>query len=111
MDERFDRVEGELKASIGELRTEMQATAGELRTEIKAVGKELRGEIVGGETRLDARLTENYVRVREEIAKLHNDNQQIHAEMHALHRTIVQISAGAAATLVVTVVGLLIAKL
>lgn len=125
MDERFDHVEGEMKAGFarvdGEikgLRIEMRegfervdGEIKELRAEIKAQGRELRGEMAGVEARLRAQASEHYAKVREEIATLHNDNRQLNAEMHALQRTIVQIGAGTAGTVILTVLGLVITKL
>ena len=129
MDERFDRVEGEMKEGFDRVDSEMKAgfarvdsemKAGfarvdgeikELRGEIKGLGKELRGEMAGVEGRLRAQSSEQYLKTREEIARIHNDNQQMHAELHAFQRTIVQIAAGTAGTILVTILGLLVAKI
>lgn len=88
MDERFDKVEGEIKEGY----------------------KELRGEMAAVESRIRAEANENHVWIREEIFKLRDDSQQIHREMHALHRTIIQLGAGVLATLI-AFLGLLITKL
>ena len=65
-------------------------------SEVKSLSEELRAEIAGAEGRLHARLDQDYVRIREEIAKVHNDGRQLNAELHAYQRTIVQTGAGIA---------------
>jgi hypothetical protein len=100
MDKRFDQVEGEMKAGFERV-----------DGEIKTLGKELRGEIAGSESRLHARLDRDYIRIREEIAKVHNDTHQMNAEMHAFQRTILQVGGGMIATLVVTLAGLLVTSI
>lgn len=105
MDGRFDHVDGEFKT----VRTEMRATAAKLRGEVKEQGEDLRREIkeqgtqlrremAGMEARLrthsselHAQTTETISGVREEVGRLHGDQLQLHAEMHALHRTIARI--------------------
>lgn len=114
MDQRFEKVESEMKAGFervdGEVK-ELRGEVKELRGEIKEQGKELRGEMAGIEGRLRAQASEHYVKVREEFASLHNDNRQLNAEMHALQRTIVQITGAGVITLIATVAGVLIAHL
>lgn len=125
MDERFDQVEGQiadartemrttassLRAEVKELHDDLKANTIELRGEIKEQGKEFRGELAGVEARLRAQASEHYVKTREELARIHNDNQQMHAELHAFQRAIVQVGGGMVASLIVALVGLLIASL
>jgi chromosome segregation ATPase len=96
MDERFDRVEGEIKAQ----------------------GKELRGEIAGVEARLRSQASEHYARtgeelakVREEFATVHSDKQELLAEMHALQRTLVRIAWTGVTALIAAFAGALIAHI
>ena len=129
MDERFDHVEGEMKAGFERVDGEMKAgfdrvdgemKAGfeqvdgeikELRAEIKSQGKELRMEMASMEARLRAQSSEHYVRTGEELGTLHSDQQQLLTEMQALRRTIVQIGWTGAITLIATAAGVLIAQL
>jgi hypothetical protein len=103
MKDGFKRVDGEMKG---------------LRAQLTNQGKELRGEMAAVEARLRALASEHHVRTREEIAKVHNDNRQVHAEMqafhgqmHALQRTMIQIAAGTAGTVLLTVLGVMITRL
>lgn len=107
MDERFDHVEGEMKAGFKRVDGEIKG----LRGEMKNLGSELGGEIAGSESRLHARLDRDYVRIREEIANVHNDTRQMNAEMHAFQRTILQVGGGMIATLAVTLAGLLVTNI
>lgn len=125
MDERFDHVEDDMKAGFERVDREMKTgfervdrEMKELRAEIKSQAKELRGEMAGVERRLRAQSSEHYVKtgeeftkVREELATLHRNNQQVLAEMQALRRTIIQIGWTGAITLIAAVAGVLIAQL
>lgn len=136
MDERFDQLEGQIgdartearttannlraetKALGRELRGEIKAQGQDLRSEIKAQGKELRGEMAGLEARLRSQASEHYARtgeafagIREELVKLHDNHQQLHTEMYALHRTISRLGWSVAGTLVAAIVGMLLTQL
>jgi septation ring formation regulator EzrA len=95
VDQRFDRVEGEMKAGFA-------------RVDSRFAG--IDGKIEACEIQL-ARINEGQGRNREAVAELHADSRQLHADLHALERTIAQVGFGLAFTLVVTVVGLLIGNL
>ena len=81
IEERFDRVEGQ----ISDLRIEMRTEIKDLRDEVKAQGSELRAEIAGGdaslrqeiagvEARIRSQANEHYARTGEEFARVHGDS-------------------------------------
>jgi gas vesicle protein len=118
IDERFDRVEGqisdfrietrtelkdlrgEIKQQGAELRGEIKAQGDELRGEIKAQGDELRGEIKG----LGDEMSEHHADTQEQFGRVHDD-------VIALHRMLSRIGWSAAFALVAATVGLLITNL
>ena len=125
MDERFDQVEGEMKAGFDrvdrEMKTGFDRVDGEikdLRAEIKDQGKELRAEMAGMEARLRTQANQHQVRTEEEFAKVwkefskvHDGTQQLQAEIHALHRTMIRIGWTGMITLIAAIAGVLIAQL
>lgn len=132
MDERFDQVEGqiadtrtEMRTSANSLRSEVQDLRGELkdqgkelREEIAGVESGLRQEIAGVEARLRAQASEHYVRTGEELAKVwkefakvHDGTQQVQAEIHALHRTMIRIGWTGMITLIAGIAGVLLTRL
>jgi ElaB/YqjD/DUF883 family membrane-anchored ribosome-binding protein len=125
MGQRFERVEGEMKAGfdrvdgeIKELRGKVKSQGKELRAEIKDQGRELRAEMAGMEARLRAQASEHYVRTGEELAKVwkefakvHDGTQQVQAEIHALHRTMIRIGWTGMITLIAAIAGVLITRL
>jgi chromosome segregation ATPase len=118
MDERFDRVEGEIKSQAEELWVGIHSQGKELRAEIKDQGMELRAEMVGVESRLCAQPSEHHASIGEEFAKVrgelgraHEDKQQILAGIQALQRTVIQVGWTGAFTLIAAIAGVLVARL
>jgi len=118
MDERFDRVEGEIKGA----RVEMRTTAKELRGEIKTQGDELRGEIKtqGDELRGEIKTQGDELRgeikglgreLREEMARLHDDNRQMNVNLLELQQTMIRIGWAGVIALIGTLAAVLIPHL
>ena len=126
IEERFDRVEGqisdlriEIKGLRGgveqrgnELRTEIKEQGNELRTEITEQGRELRAELAAGdaglrqemigvEARLRTQMGEHQAIAQEQFGRLHED-------VTAMHRTMARIGWSVGFAMVAAMVSLLI---
>lgn len=95
VDQRFDRVEGEIRGLRMEMRTELKALRAEMHDEFKAVRSEMTAE---------------FGRVHAEIGKVHAEIRGLRNDLgdraFALQRTMVQIVIGLAASMVVGFVGI-----
>lgn len=119
LDERFDRVEGqisdlriEMRTEIKDLRGEVKAQGEELRGKIKEQGNELRAEIAAAQAGLRQEIAGVEARVRTQASGYHAETQedmrQLRGEMIALHRTLSRIGWSAGFAMVAAMISLLI---